>query len=176
VDDEKMSNAMKSLGFTTFIIVFLILTNSCSVFYSKFQTNDPFYQSTGGLDFLRIPLIKPYDAIKGNEKLGWEIDMKTNDTYYISIKGIEKIAIEKGIILIYTPYNEESAEGLGEKILYWFALIPSKGIEKGFDNEDDFIKYIQDYGIREPTWLDPNAVFKQFDKTGCLQWIPDCKN
>ena len=170
---------MKPIRYITFIFVLMTMVCGCNGSSPRFQSSDPFYRSSGGRDFLRIPLIKPYDTIKGDEKYGWTIDLKVSPskeaTYYISIKDVKKIAIEKGMILVYTPYKEESAEGLGEKVLYWFVLFPERNTEKGFDNENEFQKYIQDNGLQKPTWLDPNMVFQQFDKTSCLDWIPDCR-
>lgn len=170
---------MKSIQSTVFMIVLSMAICGCSMFSARFQSSDPFYRSTGGNDFLRIPLIQPYDAIRGDENHGWTIDLQVSPskeaTYYISIKGVEKIAIEKGVILVYTPYSEESAEGLGEKVFYWFVLMPGKNTEKGFSNEQDFLIFIRDNGVQDPKWLDPDVLFQQFDKTGCLDWIPDCK-
>jgi hypothetical protein len=71
--------------------------------------------------------------------------------------------------------NPAHVEQVGQKVLYWFVIIPQEKLEVGFDNEADFLKYIREYGIEEPTWEDPESIFQRFKDTGCLEWIPDCK-
>jgi hypothetical protein len=63
----------------------------------------------------------------------------------------------------------------GEVYLHWFVIIPKEKIETGFEKENDFQIYIQQYGIESPNWLDPTDLFHQFDLTWCLDWIPACQ-
>ncbi|MBI3242752.1 MAG: hypothetical protein HYZ49_10715 [Chloroflexi bacterium] len=135
---------------------------------------DPFYEGTGDLDSIRIPLLKPYEAInaKGNS-LGWYMDLYgQGKEVYFQIQHIEKIAVEKGVIMAFASENRQSASWL--PAWYWIVIIPDQNIEIGFENEEDFKKYIQEYGIVEPLWTDPTEVFQEFEKTGCADWIPNC--
>jgi hypothetical protein len=142
--------------------------------------SDAFFQSTGGFDYLRLPLIKPYVAIKGDDNLGWCIDLinspSKDATNYISIERIEKISVQNEIILVYTSYKDEGAISLGQELLYWFVLIPDEGIEKGFTTEESFLEFIKSYDINTPNWTDPSIEFQKFEKTGCLAWFPNCTN
>lgn len=163
----------------TAVLLLLFLMNGCVLFSARFRSKDPFYQSSGEGDYLRIPLIQPYEAIKGNDQEGWSIDLDVSPseeaTYYISIKRVEKIVIKEEVIFVYTSYVEESAKGLGRKILQWFVLDAENGIEKGFDKESDFLDFISNYKVGELNWENPDELFGQFEETGCLDWIPDCE-
>jgi len=44
----------------------------------------------------------------------------------------------------------------------------------GFDNEEDFLAYIQQYSIQQPSWRTPDDILKEYDETWCLGWIPAC--
>ena len=162
------------------LLVLNLLISGCLLFSSRFSSNDPFYRGTGELDFLRFPLVKPYDAIKGDENHGWSIDFWespfTRETYYSQIKGVEKIAVVGEVIFVYSPYKEESAEGLKKSLQYWFVLDSRNGIEKGFETEDEFLEYIKKYTERNIEWIEPDEIFTEFEKTGCLVWIPDCNS
>ena len=170
-------NAIKIRIIAVLLLLFTI--NECVLFSSRFRSKDPFYQSSGEREYLRIPLIQPYEAIKGNDQEGWSIDLVASPseeaTYYISIKGAEEIVIQGGIVYVYTSYVEESAIGLEHKILHWFVLDAEKGFEKGFENESDFLEYISKYNVGELNWANLDELFEQYEKTGCLDWVPDCE-
>lgn len=171
---------MKSFRLVTYIIILFTITFGCSLLSPRSRNSDPFYRGTGDWESLRFPLIKPYEVVKSSEELGWRVKLELSpskeNTSYFSIKGIKKIAVDNGIIMIYSPYKDDTALSLGEKLLYWFVLIPDKSIEVGYENEGDFLEYIQDNGVKNPSWLDPNDIFKRYEKTGCLDWIPGCED
>lgn len=134
---------------------------------------------------MRIPLMKPYEMLKLNQqleinrKLGWGIQLHVSPSekelyYYSAIYDIQKFAIENGVIMVYATYPQEVDTDVGQKVLYWFVIVPDKEIETGFDMEAEFLSYIQTYGIELPRWIEPERAYEQFYKTGCLDWIPTC--
>ena len=157
----------------------LLTITCCCIFPSRFESSNPFYISSGGFDFLRLPLIEPYEVIKPDEGNEWFLDLhlppSEEVSYYIVINEVEKIAIENETILVYTSYIKENAEAMGHKELFWFVIVPEAGIEKGFETEEEFLDYTQEIGIDTINWFDPLTAFKQFEKTGCLDWFPDCQ-
>jgi hypothetical protein len=153
------------------------LLSGCNI-TGNFQ-RDPFYEAGSEWDHQRFPLIKPYYAIYKSDEYGWQIplpvEIPSNDLYYyITLQDIRKIAIENGVIMVYTPYKEAVEESVGQKILYWFVFVPAQKIEIGFDKESDFLNYIQQYGVKNPPWREPDTILKEYDQTQCLDWIPDC--
>ena len=170
-----------------FSVLFItVVLSACSIGTLQDQKNkDSFYSDLGG-DAMRIPLIKPYEMLKLNQqleinrKLGWGIQLHLSPSekelyYYNAIYDIQKIAIENGIIMVYSIYPQEVDADAGQKVLYWFVIIPDKKIETGFDTEAEFLSYLQSHGIEQPQWLRPDKAYEQFYETGCLNWIPDCK-
>jgi hypothetical protein len=115
-----------------------------------------------------------------DEEYSWQMPLLANPSskstyYYSNLHDIRKLAVEKGIIMLYTPYVERNIDtSIGQKIYHWFVIMPTSNIEEGFENESAFLDYIQQFEIQEPNWLDPSKTYEQFFQTGCLDWIPDC--
>lgn len=55
------------------------------------------------------------------------------------------------------------------------AIQNQKNFEIGFASEAAFLEYVQNFGINQPQWVEPNIVYREFSKTGCFDWIPDCE-
>jgi hypothetical protein len=168
------------------LVILIALVCSYSVWTLQKEANkDRFYEASG-LDAMRVPLIKPYEMLKidyekpGWWSLGWSVMLHISPSekevyYYLNINDIKKIAVENRVIMIYSTDAKEVRIDAGQKILYWFVLIPDEKIETGFGTEVEFLSFVQGYGIQIPNWVEPDAAYEQFDKTGCLDWIPDCR-
>ena len=166
---------MKRRGFFLglILIVILIPLSACS-------SHDTFYKKGSGWDYLRFPLLKPYYAIYISDEYEWEISLQDgspdrNFKYFSAILNAEKIAVDKSIIMVYTPYSKPiyvSPEQ--EKELHWFILIPGQ-TELGFEIEEEFSAQIQEYDISQPAWQEPKSILQTYDQTGCLDWIPCCE-
>ena len=178
---------MRKIYFVSFSIGLFVLLILIRLFLSvagrdinKFHNSDPFYSSNGEWDgTTRFPLIKPYETTYFERENYWGMGLHVSPLnkemyWYIGLHNVQKIAVVNDVILVYTPYKPDVSEELGEKALYWFVLIPSKDIEMGFDNEDGFLKYIQEYGINYVVWESPDTLYHRFLDTGCLEWIPGC--
>lgn len=149
------------------------------------EDEDFFYEDTGGWDAMRLPLIYPYEmlkldqALEINQKLGWSVNLnvppKKKDLYYYNIHGIREIAVENQVIMIYSSYTEGVDELAGEKVLSWFIIVPDEEIETGFASKEEFLGFVQNYGIQQPDWVLADMAFERFVTTGCLDWIPNCK-
>lgn len=171
----------------------LLLSLSCILDYSPPERYaDPFYNFNDGFDSsLYLPLIKPIDAVsltisEAGESL-WVVflargtwvsvpNSQNNLAHYDTIEELEKFAVKDGAILAYSAYVDKEADPyIQENYYHWFVLIPEKKIAEGFQTEEEFSNYIQTLGIQNPNWQTPNEAFDKFKKTGCLDWIPDCK-
>jgi hypothetical protein len=144
-----------------------------------------FYQEGSDWDSLRFPLIEPYYAIYVpplDNEYGWAINLfetpsHRNFRYYRTIADVRKIAVENGVIMVYSAYSKPimlAGEKREEKPLQWFILIPGQG-ELGFETEAEFLNRLEDYNISQPKWQEPLPILQKFDQTGCLEWIPGCK-
>jgi hypothetical protein len=173
---------MKRKYYLIFIFVFGILA-SCR---SQVKHADPFYDLNSGMDPRRIPLIKPIETVLLPSTGSWYLtfhpgiyveDPIGQEPYYFysNLFGFEKFAVSSGIVLVYSSYVDEKADTfIQENYYHWFVIFPEDDQTKGFHTEDEFTEYIQKLGIEDPVWQTPDEAYKQFKRTGCLEWIPDC--
>jgi hypothetical protein len=152
-------------------------------------TPKSFYKNYGDFGAAYIPLVEPYKAVKifkgvnSKYKENWQIDLivspdKKELYYYLYIPNVTEISVEKKVIMAYSPDSislTDHAKSVGQKILYWFVIVPDKNIETGFETEEEFLNYIHTLGIEKPSWIEPDIAIQQLLKTGCLSWILDCK-
>jgi hypothetical protein len=143
---------------------------------------DEFYNDVGTWDSMNLPLIKPYYLIYISKDYGWQMPLDGNvpeSQYHYAIGDlldIRKVAVVNSIIMVYTPDTPNVDESLGQKVLHWFVIVPNKeNLEIGFENEADFLEYIKTLGIDSPQWVEPDVAYKEYFRTGCFDWIPDCK-
>jgi len=173
-------NMKKLLNWFTVIFIAFYLS-SCT---SRVQHTDEFYNDRGSFPYLRFPLIKPYyvdsAAVTGGTE-PWTMYLKKlwappNYLYLYSVTDVRKLSIKGNVIMAYSPYvNEEAEQGIQENYYHWFVVVADKNIEAGFHTEGAFLEYIQQLGIQQPEWTSPDDLFDEYDSTGCLPWIPDCK-
>jgi len=179
--------------FVVLLVSSALMVTICAVFvclgvYSA-NEKDPFYSNYGDFGAGYIPLVKPYKAVKlfgktvdGNEHK-WVIELivppdQKELYYYLYIYDVTKIAIENQVIMAYSPDSKtltDHDKRVGQKVLYWFVVVPDQNIETGFETEEEFLAYIQTFGIENPSWMDPDIAHQQLLETRCLDWIPDCK-
>jgi hypothetical protein len=167
---------MKKLSILCVYIGLFLLVSACSIV--RLPGNDPFYSSSGDWDSIRVPLIKPYEAISIGS--GWNIQLHISPFdkeiyWYINLSKVEKIAVENNVIMVYTRHKQDVVEEAGQKVLYWFVIIPAEKIETGFDNEDDFLRYVREFNINNVSWESPDDLHQMFLHSGCLEWIPGCQ-
>jgi hypothetical protein len=156
----------------------IIFVASCSAPSQKHE--DPFYDDKGTYDSKRLPLINPYYLIYITDQYGWQMSLKGNfptEYYYynvVDLIDVRQVAVQNGVVMVYTPYSPSFIE-TGQVALHWFVVIPDDGnSEVGFNSESAFLNHIQTLGLTSPQWKDPDTAYKQFNETGCFDWIPDC--
>jgi hypothetical protein len=151
----------------------LILTLlSCNPF-KKHNSNidepvDPFYTDRGGFGtYLRVPLIKPYEAIKVSDN-EWRIELQTTQLLELSIHNVRDINVIDSVIIVYAKgdvsikdikYNEA-----------WFVIVPSWNTEKGFDKKEAFLSYLTTQRIKAPNFYDVDEVYQKFNKRKRIDW------
>ncbi|MBK9780905.1 MAG: hypothetical protein IPP55_12780 [Anaerolineales bacterium] len=168
------------LQLAVFFLCLSAFISHCNVI--EYVNEDPFYTDGGGIFNLpRFPLIKPYEAINYfdfDKNPNWVIDFhlppEQRDISDYSIPFVERIAIENGVIMVHSPLVEKRLKP-GEVDLHWFIIIPNKKIETGFEYENEFLAYLETYGVQEPDWQDVFDIFHKFGWTWCLDWIPACQ-
>ena len=171
------------------ILLSISYMTGCSPFVHH---TDPFYNFNDN-DFPRdyLPLINPIEATRERPSSPWSLGLgntlwidlpKSNsqdiqEVYgYSQIVELQKFAVKSGVVMAYSSSLDMQADAyIQNGFYYWFVMVPSKNITVGFHTEDEFNQYIQTLDVQNPEWQTPDAAFKKFVETGCLEWIPDCK-
>jgi hypothetical protein len=174
---------VKKIAFYFLFFISVCSLTSCS---TRVKHADPFYNVDQLFSIPRIPLIKPTE-IKYHELLyHWRIFIdydlsvrvpsRPGNSYYVyAVDELEKFAVENGVIMAYSSYVDiEADDYIKDNYYHWFVIIPDQEIAEGFHTEAEFREYIQSLGIQDPDWRTPEEVIKQFYRTGCLEWFPDC--
>lgn len=170
------------------ILILILLLSLCCLTSNlrRVKHDDPFY-NYDDMSILRIPLIKPIEVNRLDSSYPWDIELHSDmwidfsemperEYCFFEITAPEKFAVQKGVIMAYSSYVDKEADAyIQENFFHWFVIIPEKEFAEGFHTEDEFLEYIQILGIEDPDWQIPDEAHKQFRKTGCLEWIPDCK-
>ncbi len=102
------------------------------------QQRNNFETTRGGYDYIRIPFLKPYEAVQLNGSKEWNMNLY-NESLTSSVSNIKKINIVNNVILLYstkTLLNGTNAEKV------WFIIIPSKKVEQGFVNYYEFLTFL----------------------------------
>jgi hypothetical protein len=155
-----------------------LLALGCTIFFKIHK--DPFYNDSGGFDSFRFPLAKPYELKYLNEKTSWDMELQANPPsestyYYLTLHDIQKLDVQSGTIMLYTPYVEHNIDlSVGQKVYHWFVIVPASNSEEGFESEDAFLEYISQLNIMQVNWQTPDDLYSKFTETGCLDWIPGC--
>jgi hypothetical protein len=165
----------KSIRVYLLLIVIALLLGFC---INTFVTKKSFYQMGTGWGYAQFPLLEPYYAINSDDQIGWQISLhakppKTN-IGFTAISNVTEIAVENGVILVYSAYDKPiQLLGGQKKELHWYVLIPD-GIEAGFETEATFNLSLKQYDIEQPDWQEPFSLFRTYAWTGCLPWISNC--
>ncbi len=171
------------------ILLFILLLSLCCLATNlrRVKHDDSFY-NYDDFSMARIPLINPIEVHRPNSSSPWSmglhpaiwiVDFPNNQGIhypYGRVEELEKFAVENGVIMAYSSHVDQEADAyIQDNFYHWFVLVPDKEITKGFHTEDAFREYIETLGVEDPDWQIPSEAQKQFRKTGCLEWIPDCK-
>jgi hypothetical protein len=134
-------------------------------------TGVAFFESTGGWDYRRIPLIEPYEAVN-IVKETWGIGLETDSIrYQPSVSDITKLdVVNSKFILTYSLNTALEGERVDE---LWFIIIPEENIERGFTKEEDFLTYLKDKGIDHPNLTDVSELYDELVNKGYLEWFPE---
>lgn len=137
------------------------------------QEEKYFYTDCGGLDYIRFPLIMPYDVMCIDfEKKNWVVDLQVGWTFDHEINEVDKLAVKDSVILIHSTSLHRLEDE--EKPKQWFIIIPSQKIELYFTNEIEFTLYLKQLKINEVIWMNVEDVNNEFQSNSCLPWIPAC--
>jgi hypothetical protein len=159
-----------------YLIIFIFI--SCNFSNKKIKplnnNKDIFYNQSCGLDFIRVPLIKPFDITYYDAQGVWFLVQRPDTLVYSD--NIEELTVLESNIFVHSVGKTVLEDDFVEESWYIYNT-KSKEFLKGFATEKEFSKYLKSIHIDEVrlVWQKPADLYKQFKKTGCLPWIPNCK-
>lgn len=161
--------------FTFLVFLFLMSCGSRNDYPFKDKEEKLYYTRSGGFDFLRIPLIPPYELLLADfSSRQWTMRLYTFPSYYNAVADVERIAVQDSLVFLYS----KSTMGISDHIPIktCFLLDPANNEEYAFNSEEDLDTYLTNSrGISYLNWIDVEDAFKKFHRTGCLPWIPGCQ-
>lgn len=142
---------------------------------------DRFYTVLGGRDWVRVPLIKPYEAKKAgiHPQTGiWTVEFfSTLGTY-----NVKRVDVQDSIIYILSGKVDEKDDstlvGMRNVTTGWYVIDTKKRTargsspEKGFASEEEFWSYIKTNNYPGPRWLDIDSLIVALGEKGKLPWMP----
>lgn len=133
---------------------------------------DSFYENINGYDWIRIPIIKPYELRITNPQDSismWDIPfIKLLGTY-----NVKKVDVKDSIIYILSGDIGDGGTtfvNLTNVPTGWFIIDTKINNEKGFFNEQDFNDHIIKKGYPRPSWMDVDSLAKSIIKENKLPW------
>jgi hypothetical protein len=154
------------------VLMLFILTSCGPLLDADVEpTGVAFFESTGGWDYRRIPLIAPYEAISISKET-WGIGLETDSIrYQPSVSDITKLNVVNSRFIVTYSSNTSLAGELVDEL--WFIIIPEENIERGFTNEEDFLTYLKENNIDHPNLVDVNELYDELVSKGYLEWFPE---
>lgn len=136
---------------------------------------DDFYTSTGGWDWIRIPLIKPYEATKVDP----EIEASTWTIKFFNSLGpfnIKRVDVKDSVIYLLCGKmdncnsDDSTLVNLKSVPTGWFVIDARTMKEKGFSSEAEFSRYIRQQKYYFPHWHDLDSLSEKLGKGEQLPW------
>lgn len=147
---------------------------SCDFKSNKEKKMDKFFTASKSMDRIRLPLIKPYEAINP-DNTKWIINLPFNadakaSLLDMSIANLQSLAVQDSVIIVYAENTNCGGQPAPKA---WFIIQVGEKIEKCFTDQQDYQLYLQNQNIVEPELQDINKLWKQFDKEGRVYWFPE---
>ena len=161
------------------IILSLLLIVLCGCWNTSNKDQkkqDEFYTVTGGWDWIRVPLLKPYEAKKVDPEIEtntWIIVLGDKVTLD-NIGNIKKISVVDSTIFVLSGGDGDSTYFGGKKVPIALHLLDTKQkTEKGFVSEEEFKEYISKNNYPQPHWLNIDSLSEALGNGSKVPWIPE---
>ncbi len=136
------------------------------------QTNKPkvdeFYSEHGEWDSVRIPFIKPYEALIVNKKYGWCMNLVLFQEGNTMLSHIRSVYIYNDFIFVHTGSTQMTNENVKES---WWIISPSRKLEKGFRNHQAYLNYLKILGFKkEPRLHSMDTIAAYYEGHEVMDW------
>lgn len=159
------------------IITSLLLAALCGCSNKGKSVNErnEFYTTTGGWDWIRVPLLSPYEVNKVDSKIktnNWSVKFFNSLGTY----NVKRVDVKDSIIYILSgkinEENDSTLVNLRNVSTGWYIIDAKKRIEKSFSSEGDFKAYVSEKHYPVPQWHDIDSLSKALGEGGEVPWMP----
>jgi len=133
------------------------------------KRQEGFYNIKGGWDWISVPLLKPYEV----KKIDPEIESSQWAVTFERIPGatnVKSVTVDDSII--YLLCGDSTLFDYQYVKAAWFVIDTKKQIEKGFANELEFRKYLQENKYPTPNWNNIDSLSEALSEGNQVPWIP----
>jgi len=157
--------------------LFLLLV-ACSACGSNGKQKQDFYARAGGWDWVRLPLLEPYEVRLVDPEIpqnSWLFEFK--DPTLGGTQLVKRVAIEDSIIYLrcgsITEFDRDTTNiGSTMSPTAWFVIDVYMKTEEGFPEEAAYLAYLEEHHYPRPRWLDVDSLSDTFGKNKKLPWQP----
>jgi hypothetical protein len=142
---------------------------------SRKNDQDTFYTVTGGWDWVRVPLLKPYEVKKADPEIetnDWGIEFINSFGTY----NVKRVDVKDSIVFILSGKvdnkNDSTIVNSQNVPTAWFVIDTKRKTEKGFASEEAFKSYIKDNNYPRPRWHDIDSLSKALANGSKVPWMP----
>lgn len=145
------------------------------------EHTEDFYGTLGGIDWISLPLIKPYAAVLVDPEIeshSWIINFK-DSTMSHNTYGVRKLCIKDSIIYILSGIVDGTGDSIAIKTTMhptgWYILDTKKKTEKAFSDKTVLEEYIVEHNYSNPEWQDIDSLHDYFasHREEKLPWAPN---
>ncbi|MDJ1467910.1 hypothetical protein QNI19_29135 [Cytophagaceae bacterium DM2B3-1] len=144
---------------------------------NKEKKQDDFYTTTGGWDWIRVPLLKPYDVRKTDPEIeanSWTIKFYTSLGTY----NVKQVDVKDSIIFVLSGKVDEKNDSDSTLVNLinvptgWYIIDTRKKIEKGFPSKEEFEMYIKENHYPIPQWHNIDSLSNALSQGAQVPWQP----
>jgi hypothetical protein len=152
------------------ILFFVIIFSSCNQFKNKDKYEDDFYNSYSGSDYNRLPLIKPFEALKLKGEKYWRLNTSNNLNPIGTTSPVDSINVVGNYIFGHClKYQDEDLKGY-KTPEQWFIIDIEKNKMTFYKKDSQLYNYLKTKSIQDKL-LFVDDLTKGFKENYYLPWI-----
>ena len=157
-------------NFPIITLFFIIVFISCNQFKNKDKYEDDFYNRYSGLDYIRLPLIKPLEAIKKKKKKHWSLNTSNNLNPIGATDPVDSInVVGKYIFGHCLKYQDADLKGF-KTPEQWFIIDTGKNKMTFYKKNSQMYNFLKTKSIKDKLIL-VDVLTKGFKDDYYLPWL-----
>jgi len=155
-----------------FLFFIALLCLSCE---ERFKYKDNFYNKTGGSDYKRLPLIKPFEMWStGNIPNYWYYQLKSHNIKFTSQIAGSEVSVSDAFIIIHYKGGYQQVKSLADPEKFYLVDTKRK-LEYEFNRLQELTTFLSNnqFDSNKISFYNLDSIYTQFNQTGRLPWVSD---